>query len=98
AGVKIYPEQIEEQIRALIDVPFFIAGIENQRTGQEVAIALEKRAVTLKETNDFKKRFEILGKLYCPKTILTIPHFIRTENGKINRKESLQQVAMRISI
>jgi len=98
AGVKIYPEQIEEQLKAVIDVPFFIAGIENQRTGQEVAIALEKRAVTLKETNDFKKRFEILGKLYSPKTILTIPHFIRTENGKINRKASLQQVAMRISI
>jgi len=70
-GVKIYPEKIEEQLKPLIQLPFFIAGIESNRTGQEVAIAIEKATFTLKEANELKKRFEILGKLYCPKTILT---------------------------
>ena len=97
-GVKIYPEKIEEQLKSLIELPFFIAGIESNRTGQEVAIAIEKATFTLKEANELKKRFEILGKLYCPKTILTIAKFIRTDNGKIKRRESLQQVAMRIAI
>ena len=52
-GVKIYPEQIEEQLKQQIAIPFFITGIENDRTGQEVAIAVEKKAVTLQETNEF---------------------------------------------
>ena len=48
--------------------------------------------------NELKKQFSILGKLCTPKAILAIPHFVRTENGKINRKESLKQMVMRIAI
>ena len=81
-----------------IGIPFFITGIDSIRHGQEVAIAVEKNVVSLKETNDLKKLFEKLGKLYSPKAILAIPHFVRTENGKIKRKESLRQTVMRIAL
>ena len=97
-GVKIFPEKIEDQLKNLIGLPFFITGVDNARTGQEVAIAIEKKSFTLKEAYEMKQKFEKLGKLCTPKSILVISKFLRTENGKIKRAESLQQLLMTVVV
>jgi o-succinylbenzoate---CoA ligase len=97
-GIKIYPEQIEDQLKPLLGIPFFITGIPSARSGQEVAIAVESKDFTLREANQLKDQFRILSKLQSPKAILTIPHFVRTDTGKIKRNESLKHVATKIAI
>jgi o-succinylbenzoate---CoA ligase len=97
-GIKIFPEQIEEQLKATVGLPFFITGIPSARSGQDVAIVVESKTISLVEANDLKKQFGKLSKLQCPKAILTIPHFERTENGKIKRRESLKKVVQKISL
>jgi o-succinylbenzoate---CoA ligase len=97
-GVKLFPEQIEEHLKTFLKIPFFITGIESPRSGQEVAIAIERKTFTRTEANDLKKQFETLSKLETPKAILTIPEFTRTDTGKIKRSDSLQHVAMKIAL
>jgi O-succinylbenzoic acid--CoA ligase len=97
-GLKIFPEQIEEQLKPVLEIPFFITAIPSARSGQEVAIAVESKNFGRSEANNLKKLFISLSKIQCPKAILTIPHFIRTDNGKIRRKESLKNVSLKIAL
>jgi O-succinylbenzoic acid--CoA ligase len=88
-GVKIQPEEIEQQLLNLIKYPYFIASVADKILGEKLVIALETPMLRPEEKNELVNAFTKLEKLHRPKLILLIPQFARTENGKIKRMESL---------
>ena len=94
-GVKIYPEEIEQQLAEFIEAPFFVTSVPDALSGERLALALEMTILTPLEEDELKAAFNSLEKLHRPKEIFFIPHFSRTENGKIKRKESLLLIERR---
>ncbi len=96
-GVKIYPEQIEQQLQPNIQPAFFIGSVPDARTGQKLVLAIEMTELTSSDTAELKQIFAQLDKLHRPKTVLLYNHFIRTPNGKIQRSQTLQRSAEEVA-
>lgn len=92
-GVKIIPEILEQQLESDIKVPFFLAGIKDERLGQRlVCCLLEEDAKKLSKSTlegIFKKR--IKDQLYVPREIIYLKKFLYTDNQKIRRLDSLNK-------
>lgn len=85
-GIKVSAEEIERKLQPYIDVNFFVAGIADDVLGQKVVLVLETgQAQNLNFT-------DTLGKYERPKQILSIEKFTYTENGKINKNETLKNI------
>lgn len=97
-GIKIYPEEIEQQLTHVIDVPFFVASLPDKVSGERLVLAIEKEILNSDNKNELIRAFENLEKIKRPKNVLLISHFIRTPNGKIKRKESLNGVIEKIDL
>ncbi len=85
-GVKIQLEKVESQIEPILrnlqfDGRFFCFGITNEKLGQKLVLILESE----KEIEGLTEAFKILPKFERPKAIYTIPEFIETPTGKINK-------------
>ncbi len=89
-GVKLFPELIEQKLSAIIDVPFFITSISNEKLGEKLVLILETETVF---DNLQKKLHSLqnLGPFEIPKEIFTIPKFERTESGKVQRQKTLKK-------
>jgi O-succinylbenzoic acid--CoA ligase len=86
-GVKVFPELIELKLQDLIERRFLIASENDNDLGQKVIMVIEG------DTSDFDKEvFSQLEKYEVPKAIYTIPKFIETETGKLQRKKILDTV------
>ena len=89
-GVKIHPEELEQKLQAHIQPAFFIAAMPDAITGERVVLALEMEELS---ANDKQELLEVIGsfdKISRPKNLLLFRSFQRTENGKIRRRETLQ--------
>jgi len=89
-GIKIYPESVEEKIGHLFPSNrFFIASLPDETLGEKVVIVIENIApdVVVKIKSEVEK---VLGKYDLPKQYLTIPKFLETPNGKVQRNETLR--------
>lgn len=83
-GLKIHPEQLERELAPLLDIPFYIVGVPDDKWGQSVAIVIEgsqddaqKASNRLEILTDGRKR---------PKRVIAMAEFERTSSGKIKRK------------
>ncbi len=90
AGVKLHPESIEKKIGD-IGYPYFLAGIQGSKFGESLVMVVESDEPMELET--FKNHFQALGKYEIPKQIFSVPKFVMTESGKLNRKETLNHIA-----
>jgi O-succinylbenzoic acid--CoA ligase len=88
-GIKVSAEDIERKLQPYIDVNFFVTGLADDVLGQKVTLVLETNRVESMNYTD------ILGKYEKPKQILTIEGFSYTENGKINKKDTLNRITQR---
>lgn len=85
-GKKILPEIIEQKLQHQINRNFFIHGFPDDILGQKVVLLVEGEPI-----EDLEKRLDnLLDKFEKPKQILFIPHFVRTESGKISRLETVK--------
>lgn len=90
-GVKVHPEQVENQIEKVFNKleltnRFFIAGQPDEKLGQKVTLFIEGEmfnSVIIKENMN-----EVLSKYECPKEIHFVLKFAETGSGKLNRKET----------
>ncbi|HET8860590.1 AMP-binding protein [Marivirga sp.] len=90
-GIKIHPEELEKEIATLLqneNIPnrFFIFGKEDEKLGNAVQLIIEGDYDTNFISSLLKKH---LLKYHLPKNIFRSPKFIETENGKINRIETI---------
>ncbi|WP_397362886.1 AMP-binding protein [Olleya sp. R77988] len=84
-GVKLFPEQIEAKLQSKIETRFFIASESNITFG-EVAILI----IEAKNNKLDLDVFSSLNSIETPKKIYSIPTFVETPSGKINRLKTLQ--------
>jgi len=88
-GIKIYPEEIEQQLVNTIEAPYFITSRKDITGGEKLILVLEMILLKPEEKEELKEAFSKLEKLHRPKQVILIPHFARTPNGKIKRRESV---------
>ena len=89
AGIKLYPEQIEDKLQCLFTERYMVAGIDDENLGEQLVLIVEtanldKDALLLKIRN-----IKLLSKYEVPKLILILDEFIETTNGKVQRRETL---------
>ncbi|MFN8298588.1 MAG: AMP-binding protein [Chitinophagales bacterium] len=91
-GLKVYPEVLESELKDAVLVPFFIAGVPDGVTGEKVVMVIERDTITEKELDLTRNYLQQLNKTTRPRQLLIVPRFVKTETGKIKRKESLARV------
>ena len=87
-GLKIAPEQLEQQLEGIIENRFFIASQKDDVLGNAVVIVIESS--TMYETLNF----ENLEPNKRPKHVYYIDAFLETVSGKIKRQETLNQAKL----
>jgi len=87
-GIKIFPEQVENLLSGKIKHRFFIASEADKTLGERVILVIEGLKLDLKDS-----LFNTLEKHNKPKKIYTIPKFIETSSGKIQRQKTLTLLA-----
>ena len=90
-GIKLFPEQIEAKLAPFIDHPFFVAGLPDEELGQKLVLVCEGATDFESILRDLKEN-QALEKFKIPKEVYQLSKFIRTDNGKIRRKESIQLI------
>ncbi|MES2627912.1 MAG: AMP-binding protein [Bacteroidota bacterium] len=85
-GIKINPEKIEEQLSKVIDQPFVISSLPDERLENRVVLIIEGDYGDKDGLMETLR--EVLTAHEVPKDIYTVQQLIRTETGKINRKET----------
>ena len=91
-GIKVSAEHVERKLQPYINANFFVAGIADDVLGQKVTLVVEASDLENFGHLDYS---DILGKYEDPKQVLAIRKFIYTENGKINKKETLKQITLK---
>ncbi len=90
-GVKIHPENIEQAIDQFIETPFIIGGLPHETLGEACVLILET-ALPDKKFGAIQAFIqEKFGKYAAPKRQVLSP-ILKTENGKIRRKETLNSI------
>lgn len=86
-GVKIFPEEVEEQLSKHFSTRFFIASLADDKFGEIVILVLEGKPFEV-DTSSFSE----LPKYQIPKKIVFIEKFVETETNKVNRKKTLEKL------
>jgi O-succinylbenzoic acid--CoA ligase len=86
AGIKLYPEQIEAKLASIISKPFIIGSIPDDIFGEKLVLLIENE----QEIPDLSTLIlhTALSKYEIPKKIFYLSKFCRTQNNKINRKDT----------
>lgn len=93
-GIKVIPERLELSISKIfddqkIDRRFFVGGLLDEKLGSKVVLFVEGSL-----NPDVREQLQkimngTISKYECPKDIVTFKSFVFTENGKINRKGTI---------
>lgn len=89
-GIKLQVEEIEKKIEQVFinqnfNFRFFIASVPD--------VFFNEKMILVVESDDIINiDFSFLPKYHQPKEIVCIPQFLETKSGKINRKETLNQL------
>lgn len=91
-GIKLFPEIIEIKIEKHMTDSFFVAGIPDEKLGEKLTLFVESSDNEYSVFDSLKKILVRELKEYeIPKEVICVPRFLRTETGKIKRKESIDQ-------
>ena len=85
-GIKIHPEEIEFQLKGVLDCDLMVFGEPDEVLGSRLALILES-----KDTVDCELAFSKLGKFQVPKKVYAVREFSRTKTGKINRLKTIEK-------
>lgn len=83
-GLKLFPEQIERKISLYLKKPFFITATPDEKLGQAVSLIIEGESEQLD-----KDIYKDLSKHEIPKKVFTVPNFVTTKSGKLQRQKTL---------
>jgi len=89
-GLKLFPEQIEEQLASFIKMPFFLIGIPDKQLGEKMILLIESNHINEEQKMQIQAKIDsYLEKFKRPRAIFYIPKFKRTLTNKIQRKATL---------
>tara|TARA_R110002020_G_scaffold153811_2_gene333250 strand:- start:1306 stop:2382 length:1077 start_codon:yes stop_codon:yes gene_type:complete len=86
-GIKLHPEQIENKLASVIDVPYFVTSEPDESLGEKLILVLETE-----DLDSAKIDYSNLDKYEVPKAVYCTPSFTRTQNGKLQRWETLRSL------
>ena len=92
-GVKIFTEQIENQIEALWSgtARFFLYGLPHPKLGEQLTLVVEGNIWSTEEQQALLERLrQTLPPYQAPKVITFVPTFVETPTGKVMRKQTVQ--------
>jgi O-succinylbenzoic acid--CoA ligase len=97
-GVKIFPEVVEAKIHIIfnsLQIPnrFFLCGIPDPAFGTKLALVIEGNLPTTVERLHSVLK-QTLPQFHIPKQIFVDVHFEMTENGKVNRQETVRRIGI----
>ncbi len=87
-GIKLIPEQIEAKLAPHFEQRFFVGSLPDALLGEKLVLAVEGAPVEVPS-----HAFDKLDKYERPKEVVFIPRFKETGNGKIIRRDSLDQLS-----
>jgi O-succinylbenzoic acid--CoA ligase len=90
AGIKLYPEEIEDKLQGLINSRYIVTGIEDAELGEKLILIVEDPTLDATELMANIKKLPTLSKHEAPKSIILLEQFVETVNGKIQREKTLQ--------
>ncbi|MCT4616041.1 MAG: AMP-binding protein [Marinifilaceae bacterium] len=88
-GIKLYPEEIEQNLSEFIEYNFFVSSLKDQILGEKLILIVET-TITDATSKAITDAISKLSKYSQPKEIYYIDNFIRTETDKINRAKTKQ--------
>ncbi|WMN11119.1 AMP-binding protein [Marivirga salinae] len=93
-GIKIHPEVLEKEIAGLFENKsiknrFFVFGLPNEKFGETVNLLVEGEYDHEKVINLLKQN---LKAFHVPKNIFTTEQIVETENGKISRLKTIENL------
>ncbi len=87
-GVKLFPEQIEEKLSAIISADFYIGSQPDNLLGERPLLLIESEPLTKNQMEDLRQKIKLcLEKFEIPKEIVFVKSFKRTDSGKIIRNK-----------
>lgn len=90
AGIKLFPEKIEEKLSPHIKEPFFLIGITDEHLGEKMILLIESINNSEEQKKKISAKIEpYLENFQFPREIIFLPKFNRTLTGKIQRKATL---------
>ncbi|MDH7912395.1 AMP-binding protein [Winogradskyella sp. SYSU M77433] len=92
AGVKLFPEQIEDKLQAIIDERFIIAGEEDEALGEKLILIIENPRDSVESFENRIKYLKGITRYEIPKKIYFVDKFSETVNGKIQRDKTIDAV------
>jgi O-succinylbenzoic acid--CoA ligase len=94
-GVKLFPEQLEKKLEGFLESEYFLGGMPDDRLGERLVLLIESEKEFDKQVFYLWKEIERrLSGYRIPKEIIFLKEFVRTGNGKINRKSSLKKARL----
>ncbi|EDP70594.1 O-succinylbenzoic acid-CoA ligase [Flavobacteriales bacterium ALC-1] len=90
AGVKLFPEQIEEKLQSILKERLIVAGQEDVEFGEKLILIIENSQETIDTIFARVKALKTLDKFEIPKAIYTLNKFSETSSGKIQRKKTVK--------
>ena len=95
-GIKLHPEEIEEEIRPIVEQffpekAFFITGKPDEELGEALILLLEGVGDTLKKNRLLNAAKYQLPKYHVPKSIVFVNKFEMTLTGKVNRIKTIKR-------
>ncbi len=93
-GIKIHVEELENSIKELIDLPFFIASIKDNTLGEKIVLYIESKSPV--NTSLIHEKLSLnINKYKLPKEYFIIPNFTYNTGGKLNRIKSQMHASLK---
>ena len=90
-GVKLFPEQLEAHLEPLMDSRFFLAGLPDDRLGQELVLVVEGNPDKTELSSNIES-LSSLERFQKPRKIFNVDEFAETKSGKIKRSETIGKI------
>lgn len=90
-GIKVHPEEVEQQLGPYLDARFFVSGLRDETLGEKVVLFIEGN-LSKEELQRLEQRIKESSPLHPyqrPKEIFCLPHFMETHSGKIKRQATV---------
>ena len=99
-GIKVIPEQIEKVIDSIfkelgINNEFFVAGLPDPKLNQRVSLIVAKILTPYQKDQVLQLCRQKIQLYAAPKELICLEKFYLTENGKVNRQKTVENITKR---
>ncbi len=97
-GIKLIPEQIEQQLSPIMNHRYFVFGYSDEELGEKLVLVVEDCTASETTLQNYKERISQLNTLTAyekPKQIFKTRHFAETPSGKIDRQATVKRLKIK---